>query len=264
MTILLNAIIRNIVHLSLITDMTKWNILGVTASFFLFLSCTNECTQVKVEKAEWVTRYENYSVDTLASYSVTRDYFNFEESFSSQIRTLSDSYNQLGKNINLLYSNIDKNSTYNDFRNKLYSLRTSSKYLSGRNYVNRTIVIRNNSDFSANFAIKDENSRNSITTDYQLIQPHSMEAFQLSYSLYWNRDSNSDFNSEIIVLQKKTNVSLIRRIDELHLSSIEVNTCEQSVEALEKQYQAVQDLYNEKVDTADKKIVREKNNIHIY
>jgi LysM repeat protein len=211
---------------------------------FLLLSCGSDCQQVEVEKAEWVTRYEDYiAKDTLASYSIVRDYIDFDESYSSQIRNLSNSYNQLSKDIDLLYNNIAKNSTYNDFINLLSPLRKSQKKPSGKNSVYRVVDIRNNSNFPASFAIRDENNFNNSEADYQVIKPHNTATFHLSWSVNWNVNNSSGFQSGIVILQKKQNPMLIHRIDELILSTDTVNTCEQSVEALKKQYQSIKDLY---------------------
>jgi hypothetical protein len=245
--------------------MAKRSILffGITAPLFLLLSCGSDCRQVEVEKAEWVTLYKDYiAKDTLASYSIVRDYINFDESYSLQIRNLSDSYNQLSRDIDLLYNNISKNSTYNDFISLLLSLRKSQKTPSGKNAVYRIVEIRNNSDFPTSFAVRDENNFNNCEADYQVIKPHNTATFRLSWSVNWNVNNSSGFQSGIVILQKTQNLTLKHRTDELILSTDTVNTCEQSVEALKKQYQAVKDLYYLKTDSTKWRIIQD--NDHIY
>ncbi|GHT69163.1 hypothetical protein AGMMS50239_35480 [Bacteroidia bacterium] len=165
---------------------------------------------MEVEKAEWVTRYENYNVDTLVSYTVNNATTLFEYSEDKK----DEHFHYVAvKNTNQQYSNL--------FAVKFeyyYSINNSNKW----KYANQHI------------------------TEYVEIQPNSYYDFE--YKWYGVKGSDySDFYVKTTVLQQPKKNSLTRRIDELHLSTITINTCEQSVEALQKQYQAVKELYYAKI-----------------
>jgi hypothetical protein len=214
-----------------------------TISIFLFLSCVGECLQEPVTKTEWVTRFEDYKVDTLANYSIVRDNIYFEESYSSEI-------DELFRNIKL----IENGSS--DINSHLRIL--SQKKLSGKNLIVREIEIKNNSDFPANFAIGDNsNFFREGTNDYRTIQPHSTSTFQLSKLIFWNSYNNSNFKNEIIILQEKRRITQKRQIDELLLSRIKINTCETSQEKEQAKYDAIKEQYIQKVDK-EKQIINKK------
>ena len=174
--------------------------------FFLFLpACGSDCEQVEIEKAEWKTRYEEYSVDTLVHYSV------------------KDSI---------------KMAEYPTIQDK---------------FIHRVTIMNNDKSYSNMFAVEfrcqyydDDKGKWTETTQYIEIPPESTYTFEYEWrgarGTYY-----SDFSVTTTVLQRPQRIQLKRRIDELHLSTITVNTCRQSVEALQNEYRAVKDLYYAKV-----------------
>ena len=209
---------------------------------FLFLSCSDDCQQVEIEKTEWITHYEKYSVDTLANYSIVRDYIYFDESYSSKI-------NELYKDIKLVEN------ASSDIKSHLRTI--SQNKLSGRNYIAREIQIKNESDFPASLAIKDDAFfYKEGTNNYQVIGAHSTATFHLSGSIYWDRQTSSDFRSEIGILRKKHRISLTRRIDSLVISKVRVNSCEQNIPTLKREYNTIKELYYSKVDANGKPVVQ--------
>jgi hypothetical protein len=171
---------------------------------------------------------------------------------------LNNSYNDLIRQIRDL-SYRTRNISNDDV--SLKDIRDSYRRInfSGYNSVNRYIEIRNNSDFSASFAVGDNAGFYQYgTNEYQTIPPNESVTFLLSKSIYWKSSHDFNFNDNITILQEKQKISLIRRIDELYLSTDTINTCEHSVEALEMKYQVIKDLYNEKVDTQNRKIIKKE------
>ncbi|NDV83911.1 hypothetical protein [Bacteroides sp. 51] len=221
---------------------------------FLLISCAGDCKQVEIEKAEWITRFEDYYitkdtmdnttvfVDTLVSYSVV------------------------------------------EHKLKREYKKDSKGKINGQEVVHFITIKNNNREYTNSFAArisgKEYNEKNEKwsdikpTTRYIDIPPESSHTFILRLKNWWRNESSGydEGNVSVYILQKPTNVSktvqvpkkvrrnLIRRIDELHLSTISINTCEQSAEALGKQYQAVKDLYYSKVDKKDQKEVRIRGN----
>jgi len=175
----------------------------------LFLSCAGDCKVVEIEKAEWFTHDENYQVDTLVNYSV-----------KDSIKLVEYSSSTTNRDLHYHYVTIHNNNT-------LYSNRFAVQFSCSYSY---------------------DNPQNWIyTTDYVEISPNSEYTFSYGwYGAIGIYDSDFSVNTEI--LQSPQRITLTRRIDELQLSKITVNTCEQDVEALEKQYHTIKDLYNEKVN----------------
>jgi hypothetical protein len=240
-----------------------------TIPFFLFLfSCASDCNQEQIEQAEWVMRYENYSIDTLASYSIVQNYISSQikgVTNSSKYKSNNNTYdyeksiltNLQNKILEKYLSNDTKiySSTYKDYTNDIKNVLNGLKNVS--NNITRIIEIRNNSDFTANFAIRDNNDFFN-QTEYRSVQPHGTTIFRLSRSIYWNNNSNSDFTSDLIVLQNKQKIKQTRRIDELHLSTITVNTCEKSAEAEQAKYDAIKEQYLQKVDKGKQIIIKKQ------
>lgn len=172
-----------------------------------FISCAGDCKEVKIEKVEWITWYEGYSKDTLVSYSIVEN-----------TTTLMEQNNATKDNIT------------------------------------HTITIHNNnSSYSNNFSVRIDYEfgfktieSSSTELDYVEISPNTDETF--TYSWRGSQGGkDSDFKSFITILQIPERVNLKRRIDELKTETITVNTCQQSVEALQEKYNAIKKLYNEKV-----------------
>lgn len=183
--------------------------------FFLFSSCSDECRQVEIEKAEWVTRDSIYSVDTLATYSVVRDYIRFDD---------RPAYDPIGV---------------------------------GANPITRVIEIKNHSDFPGSFAIgSNDNFSYTGANEYRVIPPHRTAVFYLSSSIYRGRRDRFYFESEISILQSKQKRTFICHIDELVLSKITVNSCEQSIQALKREYKTVKELYYKKADARGNKVIQ--------
>ena len=174
----------------------------------LFISCAGDCKNVRIEKAEWITRYENYTVDTLVRYSVEKN------------------------NIRLL--------EYRDSDNG--------------DKVTHTITIHNhNASFSNYFSLKIDSKisysnldSTSVMLDYIEIQPNTSET--LTYQLNGpSGKKDFDYDNFITILQLPQQVKVKRQIDELKTETITVNTCQQSVEALQERYKTIKKLYHEKV-----------------
>jgi hypothetical protein len=189
---------------------------------FLLLSCGSDCQQVEVEKAEWITRYEDYTVDTLVSYTVIDATKLYE------------------------YSNTDSKDEHFHY----VTVKNMNKY-----YSNMFAI-----KFELYYGISNSNKwmhTNEHTTEYVEIQPNSEHWFEYKwYGVKGSDDSN--FYVCVTVLQQPKTILLTRRIDELILSTDTINTCERSVEALKMKYQAVKDLYYLKTDSTQRKVKTDK------
>jgi hypothetical protein len=167
---------------------------------FLLLSCGADCKDVEIEKVEWVTRYEDYSVDTLANYTI-------EENKVALVE----------------YDTYDK--------------------------IALTVNIRNTSSFSNKFAIAINYKNWQKTADVKTLDaieilPDSTYRFFYEWSSSKaNKTVDSDFYSNITVLQQLKSIWLKRRIDELKFSTDTINTCEQNLKALQANYLAIKESY---------------------
>ncbi|NVO11916.1 MAG: hypothetical protein HXX16_18305 [Bacteroidales bacterium] len=184
-------------------------------SLSLVLFSCNDCLNVEIEKAEWVTRREDYRKDTLVSYSV-KDAVRLTE-YSSGSNRDSHTHDVTIRNNNTRYSN-------------RYAVQFFCKY----NYDTPNSWIH--------------------TTDYVEIGPNSEYTF--SYNWYGARGTyDSDFSVKIEILQEPEKIILIRRIDELILSKITINTCEKSAEAEQAKYNAIKEYYLQKVNKSKQIII---------
>lgn len=175
---------------------------------FLLISCAGDCKDVRIEKVEWITRFENHTVDTLVRYSVEENNMRLME--------------------------------YKDLDN-------SDK-------ITRSITIRNNNaSFSNYFALKIDSKisytnldSSSVILDFIEIQPNASETF--TYQLKGSAgEKDIEYDNFITILQLPQKVKVKKQIDELKTESITVNTCQQSVEALQERYKTIKKLYHEKV-----------------
>ena len=179
----------------------------------LFLSCAGECEQVTVEKAEWITRYEEYRMDTLAGYAVVGNTTTLYEYLNSDEKDEHFHYICV-KNTNKRYSNqfaVKFECSYGDYSNNHWPY---------------------NSEY---------------TTEYVEIKPNSEHCFAYKWNGVKGIDC-SDFQVDVTILQKSQNINLTRRIDELNISKIKINTCEKSAEAEQAKYDAIKAQYLQKVD----------------
>ena len=95
---------------------------------------------------------------------------------------------------------------------------------------------------------KPDNNNFFNQTEFRIVPPHGATEFQLSKSISVGNNNSFDFISDLIVLQKSQKINQTRRIDELYLSKITINTCEKSVEAEQAKYDAIKEQYLQKVD----------------
>lgn len=216
---------------------------------FLFFSCAGDCRLQEVEKAEWITRYEDYYlwIDTIKQEIVFLD-------------TLV-AYSTVGHKQSVEYK------------------RNSKGERVGQELTHHITIKNESNDYSNFFAVRLIGKKYNetatdwqdlvTTTNYVTINPQQQHTFAIKHSSWWlNEDSGyHEGNISINIMQRPSSESVIvrspvrirkkhtRRIDELHLSKIEVNTCEESIEALEKKYQTIKDLYNEKIEPSKQKII---------
>jgi len=185
----------------------------------LFISCDGECSTEEIEKVEWVTSYVKVHKDTLVSYSMVEDKIDYQGSWAE------------------ISSGSDKLQAFNG-RNK---------------FANHLITIKNNNSlYSGYFAIKliygywDKTFyMKTETNDYVKIDPKSTYSFK--FHVY--ADHPYTINRDVIILQTPTKISYMKRIDELSVEKIKVNSCKDNIPALKEKYKTIKKLYQQKIDT---------------
>ena len=180
----------------------------ILISFFVIIfvsSCSPDCKKETIKKPEWVTRYVNYYVDTLVSYSAN-DAVKLTEWSSSNTKKDRHIHYVTIRNNNTTYSN-------------LFAVQFSCSY-------------------SCDTPISWTN-----TTEYIEIYPNLEHTFV--YEWFGARGTyDSDFEVGYQILQEPKRILLKRRIDNLHLIDTLVNNCECDVEVLKTKYKAIQDVFS--------------------
>jgi hypothetical protein len=183
------------------------NFFLLSAFFLILSSCGADCKQIQVEKVDWHTRYEYYSVDTLVGYTM-HDYIKLTE-WSNK-------------------NNRDKHS-------HLVTIKNTNKY-----YANSFAI-----EYQIQYNY-DNKGKWTYTTDYIEIPADSEHTFSYEwYGARGTFDS--DFNVNISVLQHSNRVTLKKRIDELIISSIKIDNCSGNPDEEQAKYYAIKALYEKQL-----------------
>ncbi len=128
-------------------------------------------------------------------------------------------------------------------------LENKTQYVFDTKQVAHSVVIRNdNSQYSNKFSISiyymivgDDLTRQTqvFNSDFVEIQPNSY------YRFVFSRQAKDviNFNSDIKVNQPVLKVNIKKRVDNLKIENITVNSCDENVSALKEKYKVIKELY---------------------
>lgn len=175
----------------------------LACSVLFFSSCDADCKQIKIEKVEWITHYENYKVDTTVGYS-TQDFVKFAEWPTKR------------KNDKHLH--------------KVTILNTNKQY-------SNKFAVEFRIQFKYNLKEKW-----TYKTDYVEIPANSEYTFNYEWSGA-RGTFDSDFNVLVSVLQQPKSIILTKRIDYLKTSKIAVDNCSVNVDLEKAKYNTIKAMY---------------------
>jgi hypothetical protein len=193
----------------------------------MLLSCGADCQNVEIEKVEWITRFENYFVDTLVNYSIVENKVNVEKS------VISGSRDKIIQTITVRNTN------------RSYSNKFSVKFSFHCWACNGDSLWDTWNDQS----------------DFVEISPDTTHKFSKTwYAGAYGNNNAILFDCQTEIRQSAQKIILSERIDELKITTDIVNTCGQNPEVMQEKYKTVKKLYYEHVAVDKVRIITDTVN----